>query len=170
MEEKQFSYTIGDKKYVQRKLKLGQMLLLSQLLENVSVNPDMNVQSFIRALGSSITEALAIVLTPEGSKVIDKDDEEKRRQLAKEISFNVDPDIVFEVVNDFFDCNPIASLLEKLTGMWEKAKGKLGIRAEETKPKEGPTSKESSSSSPEATLQGGKPSSGDTPSTSAGPT
>jgi hypothetical protein len=40
--------------------------------------------------------------------------------LAAELEFNIDPGTAMQVIEDFFDCNPIASLFERFAGMTEK--------------------------------------------------
>lgn len=135
MEQKQFSYTIGDKTYTQRQLVLGQILLLAQLLKHVAVMKDLSPQAMITTIGLQMPAALAIVLIPEGTKVIDKADEAKRAKLAEELSFSSDADTAFQVVGDFFDCNPIASLLEKLSGVTGKIAGQMKtLKQTESKP------------------------------------
>ena len=117
---KQIEYTIGDKKYTQRKLVLGQILLLTQLLKNVNVLKDMTPSALIATIGMKMPDALAIVLIPDGTAIKEKASDDKRLELATEISFNIDAETTLQVVGDFFDCNPIAFLLEKLSGATEK--------------------------------------------------
>ncbi len=152
MSEK-FTYTIGGKKYVQRPLVLGQVNQLMQLLKGMVIPERLDIMLLISLMGDRLSKALAIVLIEEDCKSL-KD--RNLEALAAEISFNVETETAIKVVEDFFDCNPIASLLEKLSGMTEK----IGSMIDKKKT----SSAASSSSSPEATSQKETPSSGVLPS------
>lgn len=142
------TYDIGGKKYVQRALVLGQIRQLVACIEGVVFPEDLDPRSLIITLGDRLPRALAIVLTPENTEVRGKDLEE----LAEEIEFSISPEAIFEVIEDFFDCNPIVSLLESVGKMSAKIQTKL------------PTgSKSLSASSPEATSPDENQSSGETP-------
>jgi hypothetical protein len=158
----QFKYEIGGTAYVQRPLVLGQVLLLAGLLKHLPIVQDMGVQAIIASLGLKLPDALAIVLIPQDGKAIDKIDDDKRFELATEISFSIDPETVAKVIEDFFDCNPIASLLERFAGMTEKLSGKIKTMKE-------PGSSKPSSSSPAEISPREMGSFGDTPSRSASP-
>ncbi len=165
MEQKEFTYDIDGKKYIQRELVLGQLLLLIVLLKHIRIDASMDIAALIASIGLKMPEALAIVLIPAGAEISDKGDDEKRRSLAKELSFSIKPDVVFTVVEDFFDCNPIASLLERITGLMEK----LTLNAV-FKNIKNPASNPSSSSSQTETSPDGSQSSGGTPLENASPT
>ncbi len=146
-EKSVFEYTIGGKKYVQKKLVLGQIRQLTNLLDGIAIPENSDTTAWVLALGSKISEALAIVLTEENASLADKD----LAQNTKEIEFNIEPELVVEVVEDFFGCNPIASILGKLTGM-------IGNVVETTEKMTG--LKDSASSSPGETLPDEEKSSG----------
>lgn len=147
-EKSVFEYTIGGKKYVQKKLVLGQIRQLTNLLDGIVIPENSDTTAWVLALGSKISEALAIVLTEENASLAEKD----LAQNTKEIEFNIEPELVVEVVEDFFACNPIASILGKLTGM-------IGNVVETTEKMTG--LKDSASSSPGETLPDEEKSYGD---------
>ena len=110
-----FEYTIGGKKYIQRKLVLGQVQQLLRLLDGVEIkSPD--TLGIIAALGDKIHKALAIVLIPEGVNVKDKNIDE----IAEELAFSIEPEQAMKVVEDFFVCTPIISLFQGLNGIFAK--------------------------------------------------
>jgi hypothetical protein len=116
-----YTYEIAGKKYFQKKLVLGQIGPLAQLLAGarfMATDP----LGLIAALGESLPEALAIVLIPEGVHPADKDMQQIRRDL-----FDADLETVaLKVVDDFLDCNPIHLLLEKVAGMIGKVTSTIG--------------------------------------------
>jgi len=109
-----YTYEINGKKYVQKKLVVGQIGQLAQLLSGVRFMAT-DPLGLIAALGESLPEALAIVLIPEGTHPADKNMTEMHRDM-----YESDPDDALQVINDFFDCNPLPSLLQKVTGLIEK--------------------------------------------------
>lgn len=109
-------YTIGGKIYTQKALVLGQLMQLSRLLSGVAFTASPNVNDIIISLGNRLPLALAIVLIPDGVQVKDKD----ISAIAESIEYVIDPETALKVVNDFFDCNPVNSLLEQLIGMSER--------------------------------------------------
>lgn len=140
-------YAIGDKTYFQKPLVLGQIMQLLDLLKDVSIPKNASILTIINSLGDRLPNALAIVLIPEGISLKDKDID----QLAKEIKFSISPEITITAVEDFFDCNPIASLLERFSGLMVNLKKKIILTG----------LKISASSSPEETSQKETISSGD---------
>jgi len=126
MEE--FKYTIGDKVYKQTPLVLGQIQQLTNLIQGLILPEDTNVISLISVLGDKLPTAIAIVLKPSDVALRDKDIE----VITKEISFELSPEQTIQVIEDFFDCNQISSLLTKITATLEKIKGNLGTQEKET--------------------------------------
>jgi hypothetical protein len=107
-------YEIGDKKYIQRKLVPGQVEQLLDLLSDVNFDGGFDVRSIIATVGNKLWKAIAIVIREEGSmRWWDKDLD----ALAQEIQWSLPIDEVVGVVKDFFDCNPVISLLEQINGM-----------------------------------------------------
>ncbi len=112
MEKREFEYRIGDKTYVQRTLVLGQIEQLSGIIEGLEITGDMKAEDILLALKDRVGDALGIILCEKGQKLIDKDLE----AFARELRFAVEPEQIVEVIADFFDCNPIVSVFEKLLG------------------------------------------------------
>ena len=148
-------YDIGGKVYVQRPLVLGQTRQLLRVLDGLALPGNLEVRSLIETLGESLPAALAVVLTEEGKSPKDKDIE----ALAAELEFSITLEQTAQVIEDFFDCNPLPSLLDKLT----KAAGNIGAGMKAT------ALKNSASSSPAETSAAGTESSGVSPTQSADP-
>ena len=134
----EFKYEIGGKTYIQKPLVLGQISQLISLMKGLVIPHDIAPMGLVSLLGDKLPIAIAIVLTPEGMKLKDKD----INALTDEIEFEISPEQTIQVIEDFFVCNPIVSLLEKLN----EAVGKIGEKMKET------GLSKSASSSPEATL------------------
>lgn len=105
-------YEIGGTKYEQRPLVWAQVRQLAALLPGFTINLNAGVQGLIVALGDKIPAALAVVLNPVGVSLKNKD----LATLAEELEYAISPEQVLEVVEDFFTCTPVASLLERLAG------------------------------------------------------
>lgn len=108
------SYEIGGQKYLQKKLVFGQIQQLEEVLRDCTI-PALNPQAIIAGLGNKICSAIAVVLIPEGVSL--KDKTRDIEALAEELRFTIEAEQIMEIVNDFFICNPIASLLEMLAGV-----------------------------------------------------
>lgn len=106
-------YEFNDKVYVQNKLVWGQVKQLSTVVKGISFEEDITAQYLIDLLGDKLSTALAIVLTEEGKSIKDKD----LVVVADEMENTIPVDVMFQVIEDFFICNPVAFLLEKVTGM-----------------------------------------------------
>ncbi|MFH2011679.1 MAG: hypothetical protein ABIJ37_03090 [Pseudomonadota bacterium] len=115
MEPKRYEYKVDEKTYIQRPLVLGQLKQLIAFLGTLELPAiDINqadVGVFLGILGDRIPHALAIVLNEDGIKLQEKNLE----AMASEIESTFDLEITIKAVEDFFDCNPIVSLLNKLT-------------------------------------------------------
>jgi hypothetical protein len=128
MEEKKvFEYEIGGKKYTQGALVLGQLEQLLPIAEGVTVQGDSEALEVIRLLGDKISTAIAIVLRADKEHLKDKNVEE----LAETLKFEMEMDVAFKVVEDFFLCNPIASLLDKLADMMDNVTESLEMDGSE---------------------------------------
>ncbi len=154
MEERQ--YEIGGTTYIQRPLVLGQLRQLLKVMEGIYIPSSLDAMGLINAMSGNLPTALAIVLSPRGVAVRDKD----ITALTTEIEFAISLEQIVEVVEDFFDCNPLPSLLEKVI----MAAGSI---TKQLTPAEKSTV--SASSSPAETSAAGTGSSGDSHLTSAGP-
>jgi len=150
-----FRYEVEGKIYHQKKLVLGQVAQLMELLKEIKI-PLSDAGSFdphavADILGDKVHRAVAIVLIEDGVPLKDKDLE----ALTREVSWTFDLETTLQVIEDFFACNPIASLLERYIGIIRKVWQSAAIGS--PKPV---------SSSPKETSPGATPSSGGTPPTS----
>ena len=152
-------YEIGGKKYFQKKIVLGQIEQLLDLLQGMEIPASRNPWIVRGALKDKIYLALAIALVEEGKTP--KRDSEELAQIADGLKWAIDPETVLQVIEDFFELNPLSSLLKKLEGIVGKME-KAGIQVDAR-------SLRPSSSSPEATSPDETISSGASPSESASP-
>ena len=132
MEEvkKEYSYTIGTKKYAQRPIVIGQVNQLIDLIKTADFPTEPTPTSILITLGDKVPLAVAIVLHDPDKTLREKD----YKELAKEIEFYLTPEMALEVVSDFFDCNQISSLFDKIQKTVEKIGSK--IKKEENGSKE----------------------------------
>ena len=149
----QFTYTINSTTYIQKPLVFGQIRQLTSVIEKIitsgGINLDAGVFGLIDALGAELPLALAVVLTPSGENPKNKN----LAELAEKLEFEIELDQVMEIVTDFFDCNPIQSLLTKLLTMIGNIK--------KTVPTKATGSNNAFVTSPEATSPSGTQLSGD---------
>ena len=150
----EFKYQIGDKTYIQKTLVLGQIEQLMNLLDGLTLPAQFTPAGVIAAIGERLYPALAVVLTEEGQPLSGKD----LSALGEAIKWAIEPETAVEVIADFFDCNPIASIVRIIGKLNE-----IGLKAAET------GLKTSSAPLPTETSPEGTPSSGDSPSKSADP-
>ena len=150
----QFEYTINGVCYWQAPIVLGQAIQLSKEMKGVEGNIS-NLEDFVEVIGDRLPMLIAIVLKPVDDNLKDKN----VKKLAVEIANNVDLALTEEIITDFFTCNPITLLLERI----EKATGAIGEILGSLMLKMLSTSY--ASSLQEATLQNETQSSGDTPPT-----
>ena len=132
MEEvkKEYSYTIGTKKYAQKPIVIGQVNQLIDLIKTADFPTEPTPTSILITLGDKVPLAIAIVLHEPDKALREKD----YKELAKEIEFDLTPEMALEVVSDFFDCNLISSLFDKIQKTVEKIGSK--IKKEENGSKE----------------------------------
>lgn len=109
-------YVIGDKKYYQKKLVMGQLQQLTKAIEGVKFGGDLNIASLINVLGDKLSKVFAIVLIP---VEIGNPKEKNLDEICDYLDSNMDIDTAFEVAQDFFDYNQIQSVLERLTKMMQ---------------------------------------------------
>jgi len=112
----EFKYETAETTYIQRPLVLGQVRQLLEVIGGVQLPSGGGAAVLIAALGDKLDKALAVVLTPEGGVLRDKDIE----ALAAELAFTLTPETIVQVVDDFFICNPISSIVERVGNMAEK--------------------------------------------------
>lgn len=119
-------YTINGRTYVQGPLVLGQLLPLCELVEGIKI-PAFTVQEIIKALGPKLSEAMALILVPEGESPKGRDLD----VLAAVFEEHMTIEATLEVVADFLSFNPASSLLEKIGAITESFKQNLGDLAPE---------------------------------------
>jgi len=113
MEEK--DYTVNGKIYIQRPLKLKQLVDLVDALQGIEI-ADLSPLGIVHALGSRLPLAMAIVLIPEGTMLKEKD----IKAIAEEFEEHLDIDTALAVAEDFFTFNPLSSISRKMKGMMIK--------------------------------------------------
>lgn len=112
-EPNEFTYEIGGKTYIQRKLVLGQIRQLTELLEGVTLPGDTSdASAWVSILGTRLPRAVGIVLAEKDQPLRDKD----LAGFTKTVEFDIEPEQTVQVVQDFFACNQIASLMKSLEG------------------------------------------------------
>lgn len=123
-DSKEKRYTIGNKVYVQRPLFLGEILQLIETVKDIRIPGVVNSGVLLLAFGNKLPEALAVILTEDGTDLKNKD----LKSIADELSFSVSAEQTMEILESFFDGNPIYSWLDRIGKlMKEKA-----IKKEET--------------------------------------
>jgi hypothetical protein len=108
-------YAIGDKAWQQRPLVLGQVKQLLDVLKGLEIPEGVGPTEIIGILGDRLPLALAIVLTEKGKSPRGKD----LSAAAGELEFSITPEQILEVIADFFSCNPLSSVLERLAGLMD---------------------------------------------------
>ncbi len=155
----EFKYTIGDKRYCQRPLVMGQVDQLLEVLESAPIKNVLSAWDIKKSLGENLYLCLAIVLIEEGKTARRTMDE--LRALADEIRWSIDPETEVEVIENFFDCNPVARIMERLPELQKGLVKKLletafvtplSASQKETSPGETPSSGDSRPDSAPLTL------------------
>jgi len=107
-------YEVAGKTYIQKPLVLGQIKQLIGALGNIdipiSAAGDLDAAWLLAVLGDRLPHALAVILIEEGMPLPEKDLD----ALAAQIEASFDIETTVRVVEDFFDCNPAASILDRL--------------------------------------------------------
>ncbi|GAB63105.1 MAG: hypothetical protein DWB56_06715 [Candidatus Jettenia sp.] len=139
------TYTIGSKTYVQRPLVLGQVKQLMDIIRGVVIPQVITIPALIDMFGDRLSLALAVVITEEGKPVKDKDIE----MAAMEIEYEIMPEQILEIIDDFFFINQIALLFQRVITVIKGIQDRMtGLSR-------------CASSSVKETSPGGMPSSGD---------
>lgn len=110
------TYKIDEKTYLQRQLVLGQVRQLLDLLQGMQIPGNLDALGLVGLLGDRLPLLLAVVLTEQGKSPKNKD----LPALADELEFSITPEQTLSVIEDFFECNPLSSIFQRLTGMVEK--------------------------------------------------
>lgn len=161
------TYQIGEKKYSQKKLVLGQIRQLLCLMKDLGLLQGKEILiptqisikdlvNFLTMRGQMLSKWIAIVLKEDGVPLAKKNLD----AMTQEIDFSIEPESVMEVVRDFFELLDLSSLSGKVTGMMQEIEQRM---MEQT------GLKKSAFSSPEEISPNETISSGDSPSKTVGP-
>ena len=122
-----FEYHIGDRTFYQEKLSLYQTNEVAKLFEGQEI-PEVNQEAVIKGLGGGLTDFLSVVLIPQGvtkKEFIEWHESGDREERRKHFMVYGTIDLPFQVVEDFFDCNQVSSLIEKFGNLVVKITGTL---------------------------------------------
>jgi hypothetical protein len=111
-----FEYEIGGRKFVQKSLVLGQVKQLISVIRGVVLPQVVSSATLVIALGDRVPEALAVVLSEENVPLKKKN----MRELQELLEENLSIEQSIGMIEDFFDCNPIASISGALVGLAKK--------------------------------------------------
>lgn len=120
-------YQIGNQRFHQNKLVIGQLMQLVKALSGMSLPGKLNVQSILNAIGDRISEILAIILIPDGKSIKEKD----RGAIAEFLDDNLDVELAMEIVEDFFLSNQTSSLIEKVAKLSRTMQGQTTSKSKE---------------------------------------
>ena len=141
-------YTINGTLYTQSALVLGQWRQLLNILKDVAVPADASAGQLAVILGDRLPAAFAVVLNPAGVSLRDKD----LRAVADDLEFALSTETAIQVIEDFFVCNPLSSLLERIGGV----AGNLAPAETGTTPLTGLWSSSAGGTSPSGTASSGE--------------
>ena len=140
------TYEIDGETYELRPLVLGQWKQLNRALDGIDYPEVPTVRNMTERFADRIDQFLAVVLTKQGTHPKDKD----LTALAENFAWAMQPKQIAEVISDFFDLTPAASICNLVTGVMEKARlrmtaaigstEQLSTLPEETGPKKTPSS------------------------------
>jgi len=129
MDKKETTYEIDGRIYIQRPLVLGQIDQLIDLAKDLDLPPDFSPIEIKRALGERFYDALAIVLIPisdvDGLNIPKILKSKDIPALAEELRWSTSHEMGLEVIEDFFDYNPVASIFERLTALAKRINEKV---------------------------------------------
>lgn len=123
MEQKQ--YTINGKIYYQKPLVLAQVYPITKLIDGITIT-ELSAEGLVIALGDKLPRAMAIIVTPEGQKVSEKDMVALEQEFAEEMDINT----ALAVAADFLSCNPISSVSKIMVQIVMKILGSVKAQAE----------------------------------------
>ena len=107
-----FEYQGETKTYTQKTLVWAQVLQLAALLEGTEMGMTGTPKDIISMLDTKLFPAMAIVLVEKGVPLREKD----LKILEDDLKYELPITEATKIVQDFFDCNPISSLLEEIAG------------------------------------------------------
>lgn len=115
-----YQYEVNGKIYHQKPLVLGQVkqliIFLGNLAFPVNESAEAEIGMIMGILGDRLPHALAVVLHEDGVPLQQKNLD----NLAAEIESTFDIETTMRVVEDFFECNPVVSIFNKLTAGMQK--------------------------------------------------
>lgn len=120
-------YQIGEKKYSQKKLVLGQIRQLLNLMGDAGLLQgneiliptkitNRDLVDFLMRQSEILSRWIAIVLKEDGVPLAKKDLD----AMAEEIEFSIEPETVMEVIRDFFEFLDLNSLFGKVKEMTDE--------------------------------------------------
>ena len=110
-EEKEvFEYTIGSTIYTQKKMTLGQVKQLNKLFGTIEIPSNFTAVTMFTSFSGKLSEFMGIVLCKKDTALKDK----VYQDVVDRLDDDADLDIGFKVVQDFFDCNPIATYFDQM--------------------------------------------------------
>ena len=126
------TYQIGEKKYSQKKLVLGQIRQLlclmkeSGLLQGKEILIPTNISAkdlvdFLSDKGEMLSKWISIILKEDRIPLSEKNLE----AMASEIDFSIEMEQATEIISDFFDFLNLISLSEKLATMMVEIENKI---------------------------------------------
>lgn len=113
-------YCIGGRAFVQRPIVLGQLRLLLAALDGMTFDGASPLGA-LRSLGEKLPAVLSILLVEEDLGV--REAMERLQERAERIGWEASPEVCLEAVEDFFACNPVSSVSERLGEIMERAAG-----------------------------------------------
>ena len=122
-DKKEFSYEIGDNQYTQQALVWGQVKQLKNLLAGTKFEGDLDVMSIIDALEDKMPKAIAIVLRQPDTKLKEKNIDD----LAEVFEEDLELETMVNVVEDFFLCNRMGLLLQKISKVFGSLTGSIDL-------------------------------------------
>jgi len=123
MDKNKYKNHIGETDYVRRPLVIGQVKQLMDVLGDIILPADIDIPGIIAVLGVRLPYALAVILTEKDTHPKDKDID----GLGESFTYTLETSTAIQAVEDFFVLNPVASLLEKMSGMVDKIHEALGM-------------------------------------------
>ncbi|MCE5243398.1 MAG: hypothetical protein ABFD98_11715 [Syntrophobacteraceae bacterium] len=113
-------YCIGGRAFVQRPIVLGQLRLLLAALDGMTFD-SASPLGVLRSLGEKLPAVLSILLVEEDLGV--REAMERQEERAERIGWEASPEVCLEAVEDFFACNPVSSVSERLGKILEQVAG-----------------------------------------------
>jgi len=122
-------YVIGEKTFIQRRLVWGQVKQLIKEIEGVELPSSPTPRDILTVFEAKLPRLVGIMLIPEGQTAKSKNIDE----MIELFEWELGVDQIMEIIEDFFDCNPIPLWLEKVNkGMGKLTSGIESFSGKET--------------------------------------